>query len=93
MSPVSEDYNIYHSWLMKCVPAHRYNGISVYRYVHQFTKGISDEKNKGMLSGKIYNEQNFILFSLFNQLDTQNLFHSKFYFMSLHVSSTCARNM
>jgi len=31
--------------------------------------------------------------SVFNQLDAQNLFHSKFYFMPLHVSSTCVRNM
>jgi len=28
--------------------------------------------------------------SVFNQLDAQNLFHSKFYFMLLHVSSTYA---
>ena len=28
--------------------------------------------------------------SLFNQPDAQNLFHNKFYFMLLHVSSTCA---
>ena len=34
-----------------------------------------------------------IFISVFNQLDAQNLFHSKFYFMPLHVSSTCARNM
>ena len=35
-----------------------------------------------------------ILFiSVFNQLDAQNLFHNKFYFMPVHVSSTCARNM
>jgi len=27
------------------------------------------------------------------KLDAQNLFHNKFYFMPLHVSSTCARNM
>jgi len=26
--------------------------------------------------------------SVFNQLDAQNLFHNKFYFMPLHVSST-----
>jgi len=31
--------------------------------------------------------------SVFHQLDAQNLFHNKFYFMPLHVSSTCARNM
>jgi len=34
-----------------------------------------------------------IFISVFNQLDAQNLFHNKFYFMPLHVSSTCARNM
>ena len=28
--------------------------------------------------------------SVFNQLDAQNLFPNKFYFMPLHVSSTCA---
>jgi len=33
-----------------------------------------------------------IFISVF-QLDAQNLFHNKFYFMPLHVSSTCARNM
>jgi len=31
-----------------------------------------------------------IFISVFNQLDVQNLFHNKFYFMPLHVSSTCA---
>ena len=31
-----------------------------------------------------------IFISVFNQLDAQNLFHNKFYFMLLHVSSTCA---
>jgi len=31
-----------------------------------------------------------IFISVFNQLDAQNLFHNKFYFMPLHVSSTCA---
>ena len=34
-----------------------------------------------------------IFISVFNQPDAQNLFHNKFYFMPLHVSSTCARNM
>ena len=33
-----------------------------------------------------------IFISVFNQLDAQNLFHSKFYFMPLHVSSTCAHH-
>ena len=30
--------------------------------------------------------------SVFNQLDVQNLFHNKFYFMPVHVSSTCAHH-
>jgi len=30
--------------------------------------------------------------SVFNQLDAQNLFHNKFYFMPLHVSSTFAHH-
>ena len=30
-----------------------------------------------------------IFISVFNQLDEQNLFHNKFYFMPLNVSSTC----
>jgi len=34
-----------------------------------------------------------IFISVINQLDAQNLFHNKFHFMPLHVSSTCARNM
>jgi len=31
-----------------------------------------------------------IFISVFNQLDAQNLFHNKFYFIPLHVSNTCA---
>jgi len=31
-----------------------------------------------------------IFVSVFNQLDAQNLFHNKFYFMPLHVSNICA---
>jgi len=34
-----------------------------------------------------------IFISVFNQLDAQNLFHNKFYFMSLHVSSTCWKHV
>jgi len=33
-----------------------------------------------------------IFISVFNQLDAQNLFHNKFYFIPLHVSSTCAHH-
>ena len=34
-----------------------------------------------------------IFISVFNQLDAQNLFHSKFYFMPLHVSNTCSKHV
>jgi len=33
-----------------------------------------------------------IFISVFNQLDAQNLFHNKFYFMPQHVSSACAHH-
>jgi len=33
-----------------------------------------------------------IFISVFNQLDAQNLFHNEFYFVPLHVSSTCAHH-
>ena len=33
-----------------------------------------------------------IFISVFNQLDAQNLFHNKFYFMPLHVSGTCVHH-
>jgi len=33
-----------------------------------------------------------IFISVFDQLVAQNLFHNKFYFMPLHVSSTCAHH-
>jgi len=33
-----------------------------------------------------------IFISVFNQLDAQNLFRNKFYFMPLHVSSTCVHH-
>jgi len=34
----------------------------------------------------------FFLSKYFIQLDAQNLFHNKFYFIPLHVSSTCAHH-
>jgi len=33
-----------------------------------------------------------VIISVFNQFDAQNLFHNKFHFMPLHVSSTCAHH-
>ena len=37
-------------------------------------------------------EKCVVFISVFNQLDAQNLFHNEFYFMPLHVSSTCAHH-
>ena len=37
-------------------------------------------------------ETDEIFISVFNKLDGQNLFHNKFYFMPLHVSSKCAHH-
>ena len=34
----------------------------------------------------------WLCISVFNQLDAQNFFHNKFYFMPLHVSCTCAHH-
>jgi len=33
-----------------------------------------------------------IFISVFNQLDAESFFHNKFYFMPLHVSSTCVHD-
>ena len=41
----------------------------------------------------MYYYQHYLTFiSVFNQLDAQNLFHNKFYFTPLHVSSTCVHH-
>jgi len=43
--------------------------------------------------GEAQAESSLMMFiSVFNQFDAQNLFHNKFYFMPLHVSSTCAHH-
>ena len=36
----------------------------------------------------LYWLDSFLFISVFNQLDAQNLFHNKFYFIPLHVSNT-----
>jgi len=62
--------------------------INILRPKHVVTIYVKIMKQVGV---KYYELDIFI--SQFNQLDAQNLFHSKFYFMPLRVSSTCARNM
>jgi len=49
-----------------------------------------DRHNTTILS--IIHNMSTTFISVFNQFDAQNLFHSKFYFMPLHVSSTCAHH-
>jgi len=49
-----------------------------------------DRHNTTTLS--IIHNMSTTFISVFNQLDAQNLFHNKFYFMPLHVSSTCAHH-
>jgi len=41
---------------------------------------------------KEYSNKSTKFISVFNQLDAQNLFHNKFYFMPLNFSSTCAHH-
>jgi len=38
-------------------------------------------------------QRNSTFISVYNQLNAQNLFHNKFYFMPLHLSSTCAHHL
>jgi hypothetical protein len=55
---------------------------------YQYTLfNISEEKMSHIFP---HLSTSYCFISVFNQLDAQNLFHNKFYFMSLHVSSTCA---
>jgi len=67
---------------VKNEPSEGYRCISV-RRIHESGKG---RRNK-MAQVKIRNSM-FHFISVVNQLNAQNLFHSKFYFMPLHVSST-----
>ena len=38
-------------------------------------------------------QQTLMFISVFNQLDAQNLFHNKFYFMPLYDACTCAPSL
>ena len=48
--------------------------------------------NEIFLGGVLLTVHLSIFISLLNQIEAQNLFHNKFYFMPLHVSSTCAHH-
>jgi len=52
--------------------------------VTQLVKKTSAFRNRKLL---------MLFISVYNQLDAQNLFHNKFYFMPLHVSSTCVHHL
>jgi hypothetical protein len=65
-------------------------------YLSTRLHGVTSEKTALFLGTSIriscVTHIRIFLISVFNQLDSQNLFHSKFYFMLLHVSSTCAHH-
>jgi len=67
-----------------------FKDVTPYKPVHDCPR---PEKKSGVSIFIIVLKTEIIVISVFNQLDAQNLFHNKFYFMPLHVSSTCARNM
>jgi len=53
--------------------------------------GFCDEDRQCLLRGTDWNSIR-VFISVFNQLDAENLFHNKFYFIPLHVSSICAHH-
>jgi len=57
-----------------------------------FTLGAWRQKRHIHFSDVLLTVRLSIFISVFNQFDAQNLFHNKFYFMPLHVSSTCAHH-
>jgi len=60
----------------------------------QYEEQISHEhasENEWFFELKDYINNKYLI-SVFEQLDAQILFHNKFYFMPLHVSSTCAHH-
>jgi len=63
-------------------------------YMHYFTNILMDatRHNKLCLRSLVAIDSWIDFISVINQLDAQNLFHNKFYFMPLHVWSTCARD-
>jgi len=54
--------------------------------------GTNVGKNIGPLCSTAYKDLFLNFISVFNQLDAKNLSHIKFYFIPLHVSSTCAHH-
>ena len=59
-------------------------------FIKKYTKQISSQNAFVVFFNVLLTVHLSIFISIFNQLDAQNLFHNKFYFMPLHVSSTCA---
>jgi len=50
---------------------------------------ISVQNNLSLIFDVLLTVHLSIFISVFNQLDAQNLFHNKFYFITLHVSNIC----
>jgi len=68
----------------------KYTYIYIYIYIYHeiILITVIDEVNFDVL----LTVHRSIFISVFNQFDAQILFHNKFYFIPVHVSSTCAHN-
>jgi len=62
--------------------------VHLWQYLTQYS--LDWESFRTKVVEKIKTHLFYLCISVFNQLDAQNLFHNKFYFMPLHVSNTCA---
>jgi len=64
------------------------------RAVRKIFGSKRDEVTEELDKDEIYDPipQQLLFVSIINQLDAQNLFHNNFYFMPVHVSSTCAHH-
>ena len=69
-------------------------GSTIFFHIITSTARLSEEKviEHKMCIDVLLTVHLSIFISVINQLDAQNLFHNKFYFMPLHVSSTCAHH-
>jgi len=61
--------------------------------IYEFIMKYCEHNNSCLFFDVLRTVHLSIFILVINQLDAHNLFYSKFYFMPLYVSSTCARNI
>jgi len=66
--------------------------ISPMSYTNHYFNTIRFRKRGRRRLRKLQKSAPSCFISVFNQIDAQNLFHNKFHFLPLHVSSTCAHH-